>query len=416
MIQDIQKPALHPRIFYVGGFRFPDGDAAAHRVYGIGKALRDSGYEVVFLGAESAGRPQDAIPGIGYSFDDFQYQPAGNEGNDLLHRAFRLWHTHLSGLSVMARLKKHWTDSSVAVFAYQASSPLLAQLRCFCHRRNAVLVSDVVEWYDRRHITGGRFGPFALDSEIRMRFVNRLSDGIIAISRYLESYYGRVGIPTLRVPALVNLDTKCWNNLTSKPSCESRIKLAFVGIAGQKDLVVNAIRGIACLGPQARAIELSLVGPSAQELRIALGRESGLLNTLRNSLRFTGRLPHTEALGRLAQADFSIILRPDQRFAHAGFPTKLVESLAMGVPVICNLTSDIGLYVRDGQEGLIVQDSSPEAFADGLKRILGLTFAQRTAMRHHARHRAEQSFDYRNWAEPLGRFMESVLARRGVIK
>jgi len=183
----------------------------------------------------------------------------------------------------------------------------------------------------------------------------------------------------------------------------------FVGLAGKKDLVENAIRGIALLGLQARACELTLVGPSREELQASLERDAGLLETLRESLRFVGRLPHSEALQHLAQADFTIILRPNQRFAHAGFPTKLVESLAMGVPVICNVTSDIGLYVRDGQEGVLVRDCSPAAFAEGLRRAMALTLNQRTAMRVNARQCAQVNFEYRNWVEPLSGFIGQLI-------
>jgi glycosyltransferase involved in cell wall biosynthesis len=140
-----------------------------------------------------------------------------------------------------------------------------------------------------------------------------------------------------------------------------------------------------------------MVGPSREEVCTNLGPEAGLLDTLNDSLRFAGRLPHREALQRLARADFSILLRPDARFAHAGFPTKLVESLTM-------------LYVRDGHEGIVVKDCSPEAFAEGLRRALALSSEDRAAMRRDARNCAEESFDYHNWVKPLGEFMDTVVA------
>ena len=37
-------------ILYIGTFRLPDKCAAAHRVKGISKSLRDLGYQVVFFG------------------------------------------------------------------------------------------------------------------------------------------------------------------------------------------------------------------------------------------------------------------------------------------------------------------------------------------------------------------------------
>ena len=36
-------------ILYVGGFELPDKNAAAHRVLSNGKAIRELGYDVVFV-------------------------------------------------------------------------------------------------------------------------------------------------------------------------------------------------------------------------------------------------------------------------------------------------------------------------------------------------------------------------------
>ena len=265
-----------------------------------------------------------------------------------------------------------------------------------------------MEWYEPTHCFGGRFGPQRWDVELTLRVLTPWAGSVFAIDSFLERHFVARRTTVLRVPPLVDASDGKWEQRRRDLS-QGRLRLGFVGNAGQKDLLVNAIRGLALLGPKTRACELWMAGPSKEELRTNLGKDSGLLEALGESLHFAGRLAHREALQHLEQADFSILLRPDLRFARAGFPTKLVESLAMGVPVICNLTSDIGLYVRDGQEGLVVKDCSPEAFAEGLRRASALSPEQREAMRQKARFRAEASFDYRNWVGPLGDFVNRVI-------
>jgi len=105
-----------------------------------------------------------------------------------------------------------------------------------------------------------------------------------------------------------------------------------------------------------------------------------------------------------------VLLRPPARYAQAGFPTKVVESLALGTPVICNLTSDLGNYIHDGAEGIVCADYQPEDLVAALERALALSVEQRAAMRAAARARAEAAFDYRQYAAPLADF----LARIGV--
>lgn len=64
-------------------------------------------------------------------------------------------------------------------------------------------------------------------------------------------------------------------------------------------------------------------------------------------------------------ANATILKGVAQRYAQAGFPTKLVESFSLGVPILTNLTSDIGQYVRDSLDGVILGDCPPEVFAAG---------------------------------------------------
>ena len=87
---------------------------------------------------------------------------------------------------------------------------------------------------------------------------------------------------------------------------------------------------------------------------------------------FHGRVPQSMVPKCLAQMDFSVLLRPNARYAEAGFPTKLVESLSAGVPILANPTSDITQYVRDGREGVLLADHSPKAFAAGVERALAM--------------------------------------------
>jgi glycosyltransferase involved in cell wall biosynthesis len=249
-----------------------------------------------------------------------------------------------------------------------------------------------------------------------MRRIQHKCNVIIAISSYLEKYYrNSSSIPVVRIPPLLDLlDNELPKRLNTLST--GRLSFVFAGNAGKKDLIINAIRGLALLGEQAKLCEIAIIGPSSGELRKSLGANADLLIKLSGSLLFTGRLPHPEALNNVALADFSILPRPDARFAHAGFPTKLVESLGMGTPLICNLTSDIGVYVHDGQEGIVVKDSSPEAFAEGVRRALALTADERMVMRHRARKCAEDNFDYRNWVKPIGEFMDIVLGHNKQLK
>jgi glycosyltransferase involved in cell wall biosynthesis len=53
-----------------------------------------------------------------------------------------------------------------------------------------------------------------------------------------------------------------------------------------------------------------------------------------------------------------------------GIPNVLIESMAMGVPVVSTRISAIPELVRDGETGLLVAPRNPEALADAMVRLL----------------------------------------------
>jgi len=151
---------------------------------------------------------------------------------------------------------------------------------------------------------------------------------------------------------------------------------------------------------------LHLVGVTNEEARRLYGCDQADFDGTRARVICHGRVAQTEVPRMLADSDFSVLLRPDKRYAHAGFPTKLAESLSAGTPAIVNATSDIAEYVRDGREGLIVQGYSPEAFAVKLREATVLPRERILTMKHLAKDRARELFDYHSYCPALHRFLQ----------
>ncbi len=61
------------RVYYVGAFSFPEGDAAAARVLNIGKALRETGFEVIYGGWEKEARLEDKDTDGNSYYQGFRY-------------------------------------------------------------------------------------------------------------------------------------------------------------------------------------------------------------------------------------------------------------------------------------------------------------------------------------------------------
>ena len=85
----------------------------------------------------------------------------------------------------------------------------------------------------------------------------------------------------------------------------------------------------------------------------------------------------------------------------------------MGIPMITNAHSDLGEYVRDGVEGLIVDCPSAASFASALQRARSMRREDVLRLGQNARRRAAECFDYRRYVEPLGNFVEKAIGATG---
>lgn len=398
------------KIIYTGSFRFPDGDAAAARVLGIGKALRAAGHEVVFAGWEECEREQDCQPDDSFIYEGFPYRSQADIRHQQLAPVQRLTRYVFSGSNTIRWLNSQDMRGISAIIVYGGGSLFLSRLASFCKARSMKLIVDCTEWYDPSHLVGGRFGLVRLDNEIRMRLINSWIGWILPISSFLENYYSLKGCRVLRIPPLVDLNDSKWLILNSVvPSSPNKLLLAYAGTPAKKDLLGNALRGLAILKDERISVELHLIGPTHQSAAECLGADASILVDLDDVVTFHGRVPQAEVPRLLATSDFTILLRPLARYAQAGFSTKLVESLAAGVPVIVNPTSNIAEFIRDGVEGILLTNQSPSAFVDGVKRAIALTKAQKEAMRRNARLRAEISFDYRGYVKQLSAFIQECV-------
>jgi glycosyltransferase involved in cell wall biosynthesis len=399
--------AASHRILYTGSFLFPEGDAAAARVLGIAKALRDTGYEIVMAGGEEKGPNGSRADGF-YSYDGFSCWPQGHlsrSGNPLK----RLIPFVSAGRSILRWLEGQ-SDPVAAIIAYDPGSPMLLRLWRYTRAHRIPLVLDLTEWHHGAHLPGGWLGSRSVDNELRMRYLHPHAGHVIGISSYLTEFYRNRGCRVLRVPPLVDLDHPKWR--AAPAGAAGPLRLVYAGNPGKKDLLSHIIQGLDLLGSGRQDVELHLVGVMPEQIAAMMSSHRAALARLGPSLVYRSRVPQSRVPEMLSGCDYSVLLRPHRRYAEAGFPTKLVESLSAGLPIITNVTSDIFEYVRDLEEGAIVPDESPAAFAQTVQRVLALPAGRRQYMREKAKERARLSFDYRRYSQQIGHFIAEAIQRR----
>lgn len=395
------------RLYYLGAFLFPEGGPNAARALGTGKAIRGAGYEVVFGSDIERERTEDLHLDGKYYYQGMRYK-AFAESRSLRRHPLGYFSRFLSsGCRALQWLGQEDVENPKAIIVSTHYTSSIKKLLRYCRFLGIPLIVDVVDWFEPSHCFLGPYGPDRINIELFIRQMVPRAGHVIAISSYLARYFRDRGCHVIRIPPLVDFNEPKWQRMN--PSEGGPLRLLYAGAPGKKDIIDNAMHGVLQLRAEGYPVIIEVVGPACEFGKPRSAYYRTLLKQLGEGAVYHGPVSHRRTLELIGQADFTILLREDKRYANAGFPTKLVESVTSGVPIISNATSDIAEYIRDGQEGVILENESTEAFVAGVRRILHMPRERWRSMRVAALKRAEECFDYRQYVSPLREFIEEAV-------
>lgn len=391
------------QIIFIGDYLFPEGDAAAVRTLSLARICRDLGFAVTVIGkGRLRSEDYDRETG-GHRIEGIRYLTMNPKPVSAIQRVRHPVSRMRQSVSALEALNLE--NARAVIINASGSARHVPFVSTFCRRRSIPLIGDVCEWYDPRQMNYGRLDPaYAVFYLVFHCFLPRIRH-LIVISRMLERHFAGCGRNVIRIPPAVDPTKIACVDRTPR----DRLVLLYAGLPGRKDLLREILVALASLAPDERArIEFRLLGPTKQELIKLLGRSASLLNVLAHTVKPMGRVPRHEVLDELQKAHFTVLLRPDKRYANAGFPSKVPESLAAGAPVLLNLTSDLGEYLDDGTAALPVHGCSAVEVAKAIRRALQLGPAELHEFRRCARAKAEQYFDYRLYLDSFETYLEQL--------
>ncbi len=225
-----------------------------------------------------------------------------------------------------------------------------------------------------------------------MRYSHHKLDGMITISKYLFNYYNRK--PRFLLPPLMDKNAFMINN-----ELPQTLTLVYAGTGGIRkdrlDCVIDAINLMD--NPN---IRFKIVGIKESQYKEMFQKN---FEDKWNCVVFKGRLEHDAAVEEIINSHFQIFVRPVNRVTTAGFPSKLVESFSLGVPVITNKTSNISDFVVSGVNGFLLESYNPEEIKTQLGEILKLDNERLLEIRGNCKN--DTSFDYHSYIEGLKNFI-----------
>lgn len=361
-------------IIYLGDFDLRNQNAQAHLVKNNAKILNNLGYKVAFIGVnrESKSTEIDSLPKI----------DSLGEGNLYLELENTL---SLSGLLKYPKIEKRIisfiedvSQESRVEFVISYQSPtfalILKRVIKWCKDNGAHYLVNCAD------ITLFNSQPFfrriaMIANWHYLHKVNRdNADGIIAVSSYIDRFYYKKGRPSIIIPPLfdeiVDFDYNLEDITTfvhaGYPFAPIKRKLTAENMKDRLDLIVDWF------------IELSNRHIPYKFIIIGLSKETYCENIpwqkkqleIIPEIVFKGRLLHSETLELVKNSDYMITYRDKNPMTEAGLPTKVVESVSLGTPVIMNDVGDTLNYLKEGISGYKIAEDKAHNL-DLLTRLCG---------------------------------------------
>lgn len=377
-------------ILYVGAFELPDKDAAAHRVLNNAKAFKELGYNVVFIDVDRGEKNKDYI-----------IKNKKNIGFDCWSRKFPKnifeWIKYLIGIKELKEIILEYKNVK-AVICYNYQAIALARLNKYCSKNNIKVISDCTEWYEDNRIIK------KIDTILRMKYINKSIDGVICISSYLEKYY-KNSVKTLVIPPLVDLQEEKWK-LNPKIISSDKVNFVYSGTPGKhKDKLNYIIENLSKLNNSNYIF--TIIGIDKKKYLEYYPEHIKLLNNIEDKVKFLGRISHEESIKYVKGADYVVFIRENKRVNNAGFPTKFVESISCGTPVVTTRTSDLDKYLQNGENGFFINIEDNNEIVVILNNILNKSKEDIIKMKEICIN--SKKFYYKNYVSDFEFFLSKVL-------
>jgi glycosyltransferase involved in cell wall biosynthesis len=143
-------------------------------------------------------------------------------------------------------------------------------------------------------------------------------------------------------------------------------------------------------GPPPPAVTIAGDGAEAPALRSRLAAAGPA------GVRMLGAVPAERIPGLYAESDVAVVMLRDLPIFEGALPTKLLEAMAAGRPVVLAARGEAARLVEAEQCGLVVAPEDPRALAEALAALAGDP-ARRAAMGAAGRAAAEREFGREAW-------------------
>lgn len=403
---------MPPTIIFLSAVDFPYGLAAPYRIRMFAKAFQSIGYTTLGVwqyapGVATAGQNtqvEGEYDGIQFWYPLGTIEPPTTPGRMLKYKTLGL---RAVRTKVEALAKSHRV---VYLFAYGTTGIEDAYYQRLARDIGAKYIAEVCD-SPALALIGKSYGFL---SALKHRLKHRLlmmkegyiakADYVFVIGQGLLQHYART------IPAARLLVTPILSDIARFPEPAPRpeggpLQLWWSGSFRPEQGLEFLVEALAKLKLRQPGFHANVVGYTPKHQAYADTIQARINAAgLQDQVKLVPAIPNDQLPLRIQAADILLLPKEDNEVNRNNFPTKLVDYLMAGRPVVSSKVGEVLEYFVDGENILYSRQNTPESFAEAI-----VTLANDPALSRRiglgGRALAAKHFDYRGVGEAIGGFL-----------
>jgi glycosyltransferase involved in cell wall biosynthesis len=288
-------------------------------------------------------------------------------------RFYKYLFKHLYESLILFKLKEILLNKSGIVWVIKDKSYLELVLKLRKKNKKLILFTEISEFPDfylSQNIPDRHKAELKSNSDYLEKNLKKFGGLALMTNSILEYYKSKVDQKIVKICHLpMTVDLNRFQEESAQPEEFKGPYILFVGVmSDNKDGVNILIESFSKIQTRYTDYNLYLVGPwqpdsiGHQELIKKLGLEA--------KVKWMKEYPRNSIPSIIKNSNLLVLPRPDSRQAQGGFPTKLGEYLASGIPVCATTVGEIPDYLVDNESVFFAKPGSVESFSEAMDKAL----------------------------------------------
>ena len=378
------------RVFILGWFSYPRGNATANYVQYLAKALQEEGFCVTVMSAlnpEFKLSDGDVIGGI--TVRNIRWESKFSYIRRLMNG--RLFPFVLAGKIAELRL------TSDDILIAPTSLPAISTLFRLKKKYKFKTIGYPLEWFGVEQYKTPRE---AKKGEVQFQ-LNANHDLLFPISYHIRNQFPKT--PALVLPIMADVTEFPF---VPKKMDVCRFILPANGM--MKDALPEMLHGLALLTKEELSrLEFHFTGVTENQIKSILNGFE--YEKIKNSIILHDWMKYENLISLYQNMHFLLLARDTNQMTLSNFPSKVPEVMTYGVvPVVSRVGDYTKYYLKDGVNSVVFEGCDANSCAKAIRRAMSFSEEEYIEISSKARECVERQFDYHNWTKKIKQAIESM--------